>query len=222
MIEKAMQVKDTLNAFGELAKKLKSPVSPPQFDVGGKVSVKDGISEDSASNRNIYKLDVGLEFEAGLMGEIPLVSASFVAVPPPLLEVTIFVPVKMVVGTRLSGIAEYRRDLGWVNAIYPQAEFFGAGVIGVGARGSILSGAVDISGQGTTTLKVRTQIKPTMAGKTLTLDGDLQAEVGGLTFEYKVGVAWGLWESVGSWKVFDPIPVPDPAIPYNIKKITLP
>lgn len=216
------KIEDTLDAFSELAKKLQAPVSPPDVDFSAKISVKDGIGEDSASNRIIYKVDLGVEGEAGIMGEIPVVGAYLVAVPPSLLNVTVFIPVKAVVGARLSGVAEYRRDIGFVNAIYPQAEIFAAGTIGIGVQASIASGAVSLTGQGTTTLKLRTIIVPTVAGKSLSLDGDLQAEVGGLKFEYKVGAVYGLWESAGSWDVLPPVKVPTDPIPYNIFKVTLP
>ncbi len=225
ILEKIDTVEDTLQAIRDVAQRLQSPVELPKIDSSKSLTVKDGIGEIAGSNRILYKLDAGLQGEFGLMGEIPLIGAYVVGIPPQLANVVIFVPVKVVTGLRLAGVAEFRRDLGWVNAIYPEATLYLSGTIGIGARGSIASGVVSMEGSGTTTVVGRVKANPTVAGKRLTIDATFEAEAGDLTLSYKIGVLWGAWDVGGSWKALDAKKFPsdsDPPLQFNFLDLTFP
>jgi transglutaminase-like putative cysteine protease len=196
-------IDESAAAVKTLSDTFRSPFTP-KFDYGGSISLSDQIKEVPGSNRVEWVGTLGINGEVSFGGSIPIASTAALGIPPPLAEATIFIPVKLFAAGQVTGDLIYRRGTGWLPVQLPKAEISGGLSIGIGARASVLGGAVSIEASGTTGAVIKIPIVPVLSGKNLKLTYAITYEIGGLTLNYKVGAAWGLWETSDSWTVFGP------------------
>ncbi|MEM9080426.1 MAG: transglutaminase-like domain-containing protein [Verrucomicrobiota bacterium] len=221
IIEWVETIEDQLEALDVMADRLQSPVKPPKPKFSASFSLSDFIKEDK-DHRVIYSFDIGVNGDFGISWDAPLGSTAFLGIPPQLANASIFVPIEGKIGGRVSGIAEFKRGGGWLNTAFPQATIFAGIRVGLGVRASLASGFISITGRGTTAITARSNFFPTVMGNTLNLGGDLQASIGGLTFDYSIGAVWGLWTTQDSWVVFNSFNFPSTPKPFTVLSFNLP
>jgi len=221
IIDTATSLKEMSDTIGDLAEALGSPVSPPEFNISGKIFVKDQIKEVANSNRVEWTGTLGVAGEIGVSGDIPVGSTVAFGIPPQLANATIIVPVKAAFGVELSGDLTYRRPNSWPGVSVPKAEFTVGASVGIGVHASLVAGFAHLRATGTVSTQAKMPIVPNISGRNLKLQGTLEYEVKPLTLQYEVGAVWGLWTTSDTWDVFGPIQgPPGGAKPFTVLDLT--